>query len=129
MLKDIDPRDAEPLKFCTSRLMAILGIPYNASTAEHLEVMLEALQIHAQRTELYGDQWRESGALSNIDNAVRKTKRQRKQMDSAMYAADIDVGYGQSALAKGSDDDAIDAINYCTFFVRNIRNGNISGTD
>lgn len=117
-LRDIDPIGAIELQRCTQYMLEILGMEYNVENTAQLEIMLEALTIYDERSRMYGDQWKGSGAEDNLGNALRKVKRQRHQL-----GGNLEV----SALRKGGDDDAIDAVNYLVFFIRNLRAGNVSG--
>lgn len=103
--------------FLKRRLLNALGL--DDSYLGHLNVMCEALVVHGERSAAYGDHWRENGALDNLNHGIRKLRRQR---------AILEAGSGEG-FAKGGDDDAIDAINYAAFAVRNMRNGRIDNVD
>ena len=88
--------------------------------AEHLEVLAKAFGLHLQRTEAYGEVWKQYGALSNLLSAARKIDR----LMNVWWRNDGSI----PALHKDVLDDAYDAINYITFFIRNAQNGNIAGS-
>lgn len=84
-----------------------------------LAVLMEAHAVYRQRSASYGAVWQHYGAQSNLLSAARKVDR---LMEMWWHNPD-----GAKALQKDATDDAIDAINYLSFFVRNARDGNISG--
>lgn len=85
---------------------------------DHSEVLDEALRIYVERSQSYGQVWTHYGARANLLNAARKIDR---LMESWWR------GEGIPALHKDNLDDAIDAINYLTFFIRCARDGNLTG--
>ena len=94
------------------------GLQPTDTNVEHLAVLLEAVEVHDERARKYADQWQRAGAFDNLRNARRKVNR---QMGTLSTLSETD----RVALAEGNDDDAIDAINYCAFAVRNMRLLNI----
>jgi len=89
---------------------------------EHLSVLLRAFGIHIERGNAYGDVWKNYGALANLLSAARKIDR----LMNVWWREDTtDV----PMLHKDLLDDAYDAINYLTFFIRNAQAGNIFGVE
>jgi hypothetical protein len=96
-----------------------IGLPPTKESVAQLEVFAEALRIFASRNAAYGDVWKQYGALSNLLSVARK-------VDRLMHS--WWEGKGAPAMHKDSLDDAIDNINYTAFFIRNAREGNITGS-
>ena len=103
--------------------MALLeshGVAPTEDNAMHLIVFLEALKLYDERTASYGQIWRQYGALSNLLNAARK-------VDRSMETWWHNDGGAIPILHKSNLDDAFDALNYLAFFIRNAREGNLTG--
>ena len=83
----------------------------------HMEVFEEATGLYVVRSRSYGQVWRNYGALSNLLSAARKVDR---TMETWWHQQ-------TPVMHKDALDDAMDAINYLNFFVRNAREGNITG--
>lgn len=90
-------------------VLEFLGLALSDTNRKQLAVMLEALEIFDERNVKYGDAWKEGGwedsALHLRSKAVR------------VYSST------KGTLLKPFDylDDALDAINYAAFYVRNVR--------
>lgn len=85
---------------------------------QHLRPLVEAAETYRERSQSYGQIWSNYGARANLLNAARKIDR---LMESWWK------GEGIPALHKDNLDDAIDALNYLTFFIRCARDGNLTG--
>ncbi len=86
---------------------------------EHFEVFQRCMEVYDERREAYNDVWKNYGALSNLLQAARKVDR----LMEIFWFNEGDI----PALHKDVIDDALDGINYLTFFVRNATSGNIVG--
>lgn len=100
-------------------LLVKFGIEPNEDMKEQFSVFLEAMAIYWQRSHSYSEIWRQYGAMSNLLSVARKTDRMMESWHSLSEGGDIH---------KDSMDDAIDLLNYCTFFIRNFRDGNLFGS-
>lgn len=89
------------------------GVP-EADMKEQLGVFLEAMDIYAEREGARGGLWKEAGAIDSAHHLKSKGKR-------VFVAATHDDKAGQDA----GEDEAVDAINYAAFFIRNYRAGRI----
>jgi hypothetical protein len=81
--------------------------------------MVEALRIYNSREQSYGSVWRQYGALSNLLSVARKVDR---LMHAWWHQPDGPYTH------KDSLDDAYDGINYVCFFIRNVLDGNMTGS-
>lgn len=97
-----------------------LGAEPTDELMEQFGTLVEALQIYEDRSQSYGQVWRQYGALSNLLSVARKADR---LMECWWHNPD-----GAKALTKDALDDAFDMINYATFFIRNEREGNLTGS-
>lgn len=86
--------------------------------AEHAKVFNEAHRIFIDRSKHYGQLHRQYGALSNLLQAARKIDR---LMEYWWHAEET------PAIHKDALDDAFDGLNYLAFFIRNARDGNLTG--
>lgn len=93
------------------------GIDVTDDNREQLRVCLEAVRTYSERTQTYGQVWRQYGALSNLLSSARKVDR---LMEGWWHD-------GAPPLHKDGLDDAIDLINYTVFFMRNAREANFVG--
>lgn len=96
------------------------GVPDTPEVRKQLEVFVEALRIFESRNAAYGDVWMQYGALSNLLSVARK-------VDRTMEAWWHDSPGELPVMHKDALDDAIDLINYAVFFIRNARDGNVTG--
>lgn len=103
-------------------LLRAFGLQPSDSNVEQMAVFLEAVAVHDDRARRYADHWVQNGAAECLLNARRKVLRQISVLNV------ISEETKQKQLEEGSDDDAIDGMNYLAFFVRNLRNLNIDGT-
>jgi hypothetical protein len=81
---------------------------------EQLGVMAEALGLYEEREKVRGALWKETGAEDCAHNLRHKSMRVAHASDEETMQAAID--------------DALDAVNYAGFFVRNVRAGRIQPT-
>jgi hypothetical protein len=95
------------------------GIPMTEDNVDHLDVLMEAMSLYNERTASYGQIWKQYGATGNLLHAALKTDR---MMELWWH------GGPKPALHKDNLDDAIDALNYLTFFIRNARDANLTGS-
>lgn len=93
-----------------------LGIPISADNIEQMHVLGEAMEIYVEREEARGGLWKEAGAIDSAHHLKSKGMR-------VFVAATHDDDAGRRA----GIDEAVDAINYAAFFVRNYRAGRIEG--
>jgi hypothetical protein len=98
------------------------NIPDDAQ--EHWNVLIDAERIYEERSLVYGDVWKQYGALNNLVRAATKIDR---LMAIWWHNQDDFEGF-VTALHKDGLDDAYDAINYLAFFVRCAKNGNVTGS-
>lgn len=111
---------------CIKVVLDDVGVEPNPENIAHLMVFMEALRVYDQRSRSYGMVWQQYGALSNLINASRKVDR---LMAVWWSGAKQIIGRGQlPAIHKDYVDDAVDALNYLAFFLRNVRNHNFTGT-
>lgn len=96
-----------------------MGIEPTPALCEQLQVFVTALKICDQRTDAYGELWRQYGARSNLLSVARKTDR---LMASGWFNTDKNPLTHKDAL-----DDAYDLLNYTAFFIRNALEGNLDG--
>jgi len=102
-----------------ARFLIEFGIDGSDTLIDQLAVMLEAVMVMDNREVFYRDIWRNHGGVDNLRNAKRKVARQMRTLTV--------IEEGTTPLAAGHLDDAIDAINYLAFTVRNIREMNFDG--
>lgn len=95
------------------------GIQPTEENAMQLIVFLQALRTYDSRTSAYGQVWKQYGALSNLLSVARKTDR----IMSSWWHEEGE----KPVLHKDNLDDAIDLLNYTAFFIRNAREGNLTG--
>jgi hypothetical protein len=95
-------------------------IPEDAK--DHFDVFIDAERIYEERSLMYGEVWKQYGALNNLVRAATKIDR--------LMAVWYHEGGTDSvvALHKDSLDDAYDALNYINFFIRCAKEGNITGS-
>lgn len=105
-------------------LLEACDIEYNQETEEQLTVFLTALKLYDTRNRTYRNIWETYGALSNLLRAATKVDR---EMEIWWHSTGNGVA-GNPLLHKEALDDAFDAINYLTFFIRCVRAGNITGS-
>lgn len=101
-------------------LLVVLDLPVTEDTVEHLQTLVQAMDLYVERSESYGQVWKQYGALANLLNTTRKCDR---LMESWWFMEDDQ----SPAMHKESLDDAVDIINYDSFFIRCARDGNIVG--
>lgn len=91
----------------------------------HASVMFEALGIFVERDKVRGDLWRQAGKEDSAHHLKSKAMRLTSGLGKrAEYEEDGILGYDQETLARIDEtliDEALDAINYAVFLVRNLR--------
>lgn len=87
------------------------GLFPSGDNREQMRVMIEAMHIYEEREAQRGGLWKESGYVDNAHHLRSKGQRVSK-------ACSMDV-----AEEPEAQDEAIDAINYAVFFVRNTEAG------
>lgn len=97
-------------------------ININMDNLGQLDVFHKAMETYLERTKAYGDVWRNYGAASNLLSAARKVDRLMKTWWDDLMQGKV------PSIHKDALDDAVDAINYLAFFIRNVEAGNLSGT-
>jgi hypothetical protein len=112
----MDPEQDQAIR----ELLAAFGMDDTDQNVHQVLVLLEALQVYDQRSQHYGQSWKNYGALSNLLSSARKVDR----LMEVWWDADADA---PPVLHKDGLDDAIDLINYTVFFIRNARAGNLTG--
>lgn len=112
----MNPDAAMPVE----NLFAACGIEQNDENIEQLAVFLTALKLFDERNRTYRNIWETYGALSNLLRAATKVDR---EMEIWWHSSSLDCLGHKEAL-----DDAFDALNYIVFFIRCVRNGNITGS-
>lgn len=88
----------------------------------HAEVLMKVQRLYEERSESYGQVWRQYGALSNLLNVARKIDRLMEVWWHGWNNGETPV------IHKDALDDAYDAFNYLTFFIRSVGEGNITGS-
>jgi len=93
-----------------------IGVKFDAEPTETDEaaagVIIEALQKLHERNDQYRDLWQDGGTGDSAHHILHKAKRVHSQ--------------NANARTDSAEDDAIDLINYCIFFILNRRAGRIS---
>lgn len=102
------------------RCLDAFGLVRNEDNLHQLKVMMEAVETYAQRSEIYGQLWQQYGALSNLLSVARKADRLMGEWWHTNGAP--------PSMHKDALDDAIDLLNYTTFFIRNARVMNLFGS-
>jgi hypothetical protein len=107
-------------------LFAMYGVDFNADNVTHFGVLMQALQTYDQRSRVYGQAWQQYGALANLLQVARKADR----LMAVWWTEEEEyVGKGKaSAMHKDALDDALDLLNYCVFFMRLARAGDLTGS-
>jgi hypothetical protein len=106
-----------------ARFLKEFGIDGSDTEVDQLAVMLEAMVVMDNREAVYRDIWRNTGGVQNLKDAKKKVMRQLSVLSTLV------PGNPKPVLQKDHLDDAIDAINYLVFAVRNIRQINFDGVD
>lgn len=118
----VERHDPEVLK----KVFELLSLDNTQENRDQFEALMEPMVIFAERGKVYGDNWKFYGALNNLVRAATKVDR-----TMAIWWHDYADKYLASdsarELHKDALDDAFDAINYLTFFIRLVREGNITG--
>jgi hypothetical protein len=109
-----------------------LGDDSNNDNIEQMAVLLEVFKLYVQRSEQHGQTWKELGALNNLARLVTKTNRLKHQFWDKHEV--LRAEFPEAVEVEGSPtedlDDALDAINYLVFFIRQARLGQwTSGPD
>lgn len=89
--------------------------------AQHQAILQRCLDTYIERTEAYGQAWKNYGAVANLVNAARKTDRTMETWYHGLMQGEA------PAIHKDALDDAYDAINYFVFFIRCVEAGNFTG--
>jgi len=102
-------------------LLEAMGITNTPENREQCAVLLEALALYDQRSQKNGQAWRRYGALNNVLRLGIKAERLVQQLWMRKHPQDGD---------RTKDvDDALDAINYAVFVIRQARLGEWSKED
>lgn len=99
-----------------------IGLDGTEDNREHLDVLVRCLLTYSSREQVYGAAWRQYGAVSNVLSMARKVDRIMNEWWAALVRGEVRDRDGEEL------DDAVDLINYTVFFLRNVRDGNISGS-
>jgi hypothetical protein len=100
----------------TEQFMEAMGVPVDYQP--QLEIMVEALKIRAQREGVYKGLWRKFGYTDSLFHMRSKMERLMIQFWD---------GTGHSAYLGEDLDNALDLLNYTTFFVTLFREGRRNG--
>lgn len=107
--------EADALRARAIEMLDVLELDTRETNIQHMMVFIEAFSLFVQRNAMYGDLWREYGASDNLMHMRSKLARteitHRKWLEGGEDMPDTD-----SVL-----DSPLDLINYCTFFIRNMR--------
>jgi hypothetical protein len=101
-------------------LFDYFDIDVTEETWNHFETLMEVLKLYSDRTVLYGQVWKNYGALNNLVRGATKVDR---LMATWWHETTMDI----PPMHKDSLDDAYDAINFLVFFIRCAREMNITG--
>lgn len=104
-----------------------LGVEANPNNVEHFMTLMQALLIYNERSHSYNQVWKQYGALSNLLNAARKVDRLMEYWWTKQEEILDSNGRVRPLLHKDNLDDALDAVSYLVFFMRNAQAGNIFG--
>lgn len=106
----------------TREYLAEFGITYpddmEATVNFQMEKFREAMRIFVLREPKYTDGWKARGWKGNVCDILRKTTRIR----SMFWDGDYDP------QENGNEDDVVDLMNYCVFFLRNVDEDNRTGS-
>ncbi len=95
---------------------------------EHTRVLLAALQIHEQRREEYGDNWRRQGYRGSLFKLRLKVERVWDGLWGQITNREIDTSQGNmQPTIDQKTDDLLDAINYAAMAWRLARVGDRDG--
>lgn len=81
-----------------------------------LVILNHAISVYSQRSEIYGDTWRQGGWRGSVSDVLRKAGRVRSQL------------WGNQEPTLNAQDDLTDLIVYCAFALANIRDENEWGS-
>ena len=95
------------------------GLDLTEENFEHFQVMMDVLKLYDERTIVYGQVWKNYGALNNLVRAATKIDR----LMATWWHETMDI----PPMHKDSLDDAYDAINFLLFFMRCAKEMNITG--
>ena len=101
--------DDVPRQQMLTDVLEFLGLALSDTNREQLAVMLEALELFDERNVKYGDLWQEGGWQDSAAHLRSKAAR----VHSATK--------GTLLQPYNFIDDALDAMNYAAFYVRNVR--------
>jgi hypothetical protein len=88
-------------------------------------VLIEALEVYAERNKKYNDNWRRMGWRGQL---IRVRERAERLWDYLWDGAPRDASDIALPHAPYDVDDALDLINFAGFLVRAVRDGNRDGT-
>lgn len=106
-----------------SALFEAIGVEDTEENLDQLAVLLAALKLFDERNRTYRNIWETYGALSNLLRAATKVDREME-----IWWHSSGGPSGNPLLHKEALDDAFDALNYLVFFIRCVRQGNITGS-
>lgn len=92
--------------------LSALELDITEDNIDQMVVMVEAMQIYQEREQARGGLWKDAGALDSAHHLGSKGRR-------VLFAAQRDN-------FSAAVDDAIDAVNYAVFYVRNWRAGRVA---
>lgn len=105
-----------------AKALECLGMEHTPELEAQFLVLWEALEIFEERSEDYGEVWKQYGALNNLVRSAVKVDRLMEQW----WFGSVEAGDPVTLRSDGLDD-GYDAINYLVFFIRQARWGNITG--
>lgn len=91
-----------------------IGIAATPDNIEQMQCLAEAMEIYQERERVRGGLWKEAGAKDSAHHLLSKARR-------VAFAVEHDA-------PEAVYDDALDAVNYAAFAVRNMRAGRIQPT-
>jgi hypothetical protein len=91
--------------------LSSFGLEDTEDNREQLRVMVEAMTIYEEREAVRGGLWKGAGAVDSAHHLQSKGLRVKYAIDHTAPGAGVD--------------DALDAVNYAVFYVRNVRDGRL----
>lgn len=98
-------------KALVEEALNVLGLDNNEDNCAQMQVLVESMFIYQEREAARGGLWKAAGAVDSAHHLKSKGARVKHAVDHTMPDAGID--------------DALDAVNYSAFYVRNVRAGRI----
>lgn len=94
-----------------------LGVDSTEDNMEQMRVLAQAMVIYEEREAARGGLWKEAGAIDSAHHLKSKGMR--------VFVA---ATHPEEAGREAGIDEAVDAVNYAAFFVRNYRAGRVEST-